>query len=51
LRVSTRIERGDFYEDCASQPVICTEVDYAALDAVLARMDAVQMSEEAARPA
>jgi len=27
--VSARIERGDFYEDCASQPVSCTEVNYA----------------------
>ena len=24
-----RIRRGDFYEDCASQPVVCTEVSYA----------------------
>ena len=25
-----RIRRGDSYEDCASQPVLCTEVDYAS---------------------
>jgi hypothetical protein len=23
------IGRGDFYEDCASQPVLCTEADYS----------------------
>jgi hypothetical protein len=23
------IGRGDFYEDCASQPVLCAEVDYS----------------------
>jgi len=27
--MAERIERGGFYEDCASQPVICTEVDRA----------------------
>jgi hypothetical protein len=25
----TYIGRGDFYEDCASQPVLCVEVDYS----------------------
>jgi hypothetical protein len=28
-RVADRIRRGDFYEDCASQPVLCTEVNYS----------------------
>jgi hypothetical protein len=23
-----QIKRGDYYEDCASQPVVCTEADY-----------------------
>jgi hypothetical protein len=27
--VNKRIQRGDFYEDCASQPVLCTKVNYA----------------------
>ncbi len=25
----TYIGRGDFYEDCASQPALCVEVDYS----------------------
>lgn len=24
-----RIKRGEYYEDCASQPVVCTDADYA----------------------
>ncbi len=27
--MTEKLERGDYYEDCASQPVVCTEADYS----------------------